>query len=283
MSARHLLIIDGNERETNEQQITHGGAATGEGYAAVLRQLDPAIEYTIVRPAGDDYRPPDCDRGVYHGAVITGSALHVYDTTPAVERQLTLVSEVFDAGIPVFGSCWGLQVATVVLGGRVHANPRGRELGIARAIRVNDRGCRHPLLAGKGAVFDAVAVHSDEVAQLPAGAAVLAGNAVSEVQALEVRQGDKWFWGVQYHPEFSLLDMAAIFLRYRDGLIDDGFFLSAQDVEAVAEDYRSLHRRPQQLALSWRYGLSSSVLAFASRTRELRNWLEAIGQPDRLV
>jgi GMP synthase (glutamine-hydrolysing) len=45
-------------------------------------------------------------------------------------------------GVPVWGSCWGLQIATVALGGSVRRNPRGRELAIARAITVTEAGRR---------------------------------------------------------------------------------------------------------------------------------------------
>ena len=276
MNPKSLLIIDGNRRESNEQQAAMGGMATGEGYAAVLRRIRPDLQYTIVRPAYADYRPPAIDAGAYYGAIITGSALHVYDAVPEVERQLVLAAEVFDAGIPVFGSCWGLQVACTVLGGRVHANPRGRELGIARGIHANERGREHPLLAGKGAVYDAVAIHTDEVAELPRGSTLLAGNDVSAVQVVAIAQGDKQFWGVQYHPEFSLFDIGTIFLRYRESLIADGFFTSTQALETLAQDFRSLDQNPDQLALSWRYGLGVSILDFDRRTRELRNWLQAI-------
>ncbi|WP_179957614.1 type 1 glutamine amidotransferase [Exilibacterium tricleocarpae] len=277
MNTKPLLIIDGNKRESNQQQAAMGGMATGEGYAAVLRRIDPAVQYTIVQPAYDDYQKPTFGPDDYRGAVITGSALHVYDAVPEVERQLALAAEVFDCGIPVFGSCWGLQVASTVLGGRVRANPRGRELGIARGICANQQGGEHPLLAGKGPVYDAVAIHTDEVVELPAGATLLASNTISEVQAVVIEQGDKRFWGVQYHPEFSLFDIGTIFLRYGEGLIADGFFTSLPALESLVRDFHSLDQKPDQLALSWRYGLSASVLDFDLRTRELRNWLQALG------
>ena len=47
------------------------------------------------------------------------------------------------------------------------------------------------------------------------GTTVLAANAHSDVQAAEIKVDGAVAWGVQYHPEFSLADMAAIVRRYR--------------------------------------------------------------------
>ena len=46
--------------------------------------------------------------------------------------------------------------------------------------------------------------HDDAVTRIPDGATVLAGNAYSEVQALVIPTDGSEFWGVQYHPDFSV-------------------------------------------------------------------------------
>ncbi len=273
MGSKKLLIIDGNKRHTNDAQQALGGKGTGAGYAAVLRQLEPALECTVVTPAYEDYQSGRIALRDFHGAVITGSALHVYDSEPAVRNQLELVTEVFEAGVPVFGSCWGLQLANVVLGGRVAANPRGKEVGIARCIYKTAAGGEHPMLVGKAPVFNAIAIHTDIVTELPSGSTLLASNDNSDVQAVEIVQGDKCFWGVQYHPEFSLFDMAAIYQRHHDTLLADGFVESSQALQTLVNDYLSLDRNPRQLNLNWRYGFDQWVLDFDARTLELRNWL----------
>ena len=43
-------------------------------------------------------------------------------------------------GLPVFGSCYGMQLGVAVLGGRLYANPSGLEIAIARDIRLSDAG-----------------------------------------------------------------------------------------------------------------------------------------------
>ena len=80
----------------------------------------------------------------YHGAVITGSALNIYSREAAVERQIDLAKAVFAAGVPCFGSCWGLQVGVTAAGGSVVRNPRGREFGFARRISYTRRAAITP-------------------------------------------------------------------------------------------------------------------------------------------
>src|SRR5262245_5214794 len=118
-----ILVIDGNEAATRAKHVSVGGTSSGEGYAATLQRLDAGIEGDIVRPADGEPKLPD---GValadYDGAVITGSALNIYSREIGVERQVDLAKAVFAAGVPCFGSCWGLQVGVTAAGGSVVRN-----------------------------------------------------------------------------------------------------------------------------------------------------------------
>jgi gamma-glutamyl-gamma-aminobutyrate hydrolase PuuD len=51
--------------------------------------------------------------------MFSGSPLHIYDRTLEVTRQIDFARAAFTAGLPAWGSCWGLQLATVALGGTV--------------------------------------------------------------------------------------------------------------------------------------------------------------------
>src|SRR6185437_2784641 len=96
-----------------------------------------------------------------------------------VTGQIDFARAVFAASVPVWGSCWGLQLAVVALGGSVRRNPRGRELPIARAITMTEAGRAHPLLASRPDVFDALCSHLDEIEKLPPNAQILAANEIS--------------------------------------------------------------------------------------------------------
>jgi GMP synthase (glutamine-hydrolysing) len=270
-----ILVIDGNEAETRARHVACGGTPSGEGYAATLRQLHPKLECDLVRPADEEPRLPD---GValkdYAGAVITGSALNVYDRSPAVQRQIELVKAVFDAGVPSFGSCWGLQVGVVAAGGTVVRNPRGREFGFARRIMLTAAGRDHAMFQGKPEVFEASTVHVDTVASLPPGGTPLAHNDMG-LQAAEIRfASGATFWGVQYHPEYSPAEIAAFARRYGEMLIRDGLVRDADELGQLASDLVELHEKPDDARLAWRFGVGSTVTDPAMRLAELRNWLD---------
>src|SRR5262245_46195542 len=68
----------------------------------------------------------------YDGFIWTGSNLTIYHDLPEVTRQIELSRAIYEAGVPQFGSCWGVQMAATAAGGEVKKKPRGREWSIAR-------------------------------------------------------------------------------------------------------------------------------------------------------
>jgi len=192
-----------------------------------------------------------------------------------VRDQIELTRAIWDKGIPAFGSCWGLQVMTAALGGKVHLNPNGREIGIARNIYQTDAGRQHAMFTDKPRAFDAVCVHEDEVAEVPACATVLASNATSRVQAAVMREEKRCFWGVQYHPEFELATVAAIIATRPARHISEGLARSEAEVADVVSDYRALSADHGRKDLAWKHGVGRDVLDGVRRTLEFRNWLTA--------
>ena len=273
MSRPSILVIDGNRREVREQQVAAGGSLTGEAYARTLESL-AAVRCEIVRPADGEVRlAEDAGLGGYDGVAITGSALNVYEGGAPVERQIELARATLAAGVPFFGSCWGMQVAVAAAGGRVRPNPLGREFGFARRIELNEAGRRHPMFAGKPPVFEAITVHRDDIAELPVGALPLAGNDMG-LQALELRHARGVFWGVQYHPEYSFAEIAACAVRYGPRLLEEGLFSDRGELETFVAELRALMRNPRDRRLAWKHGLGAAVQEEALRLAELRNWLE---------
>jgi GMP synthase (glutamine-hydrolysing) len=282
MSSPRLLVIEGNTAAGRAQQIAAGGCAASEGYAKLLHGLLPGAHIDIVyaADAGASLPSGEALEG-YDGAAITGSALHVYEGGPQVTRQIALVRSLLQAGTPFFGSCWGLQVLTVATGGSVRRNPKGRELGFGRGIRLTEEGRRHPMYIGKPDVFNAPTVHLDEVETLPPGAAVLATNAVSDVQSAEIRYNGAVAWGVQYHPEYPLREIAAIVRRIGSRLIEEGFFLDEHDITGFAGELDALDKDPADKRLAWRHGISKNVLDTRLRVSEVANWIEYHVLPKR--
>jgi GMP synthase (glutamine-hydrolysing) len=274
-----ILIVDGVPAASQERLAAHGGARLGDAYQAALRSQLPAglgdLE-CIILAAGDgipllnDFALSD-----FHGIAWTGSPLSAFEELDAVKAQVEFARTAFRSGVPCFGSCWGLQVMSVALGGRVHRHSRGPEVGVARQITLTDAGRAHPMYDGKAAVFDALCVHQDEVCRLPAGACLLAGNEFSAIQAAEMTDGDRSFWGVQYHPEYDLAQIAALFSVGAQRLVAAGFAATLADAETIAVDFKALHFDARRKDLAWRYGIGADILDPQRHRLEFANWLAA--------
>jgi GMP synthase (glutamine-hydrolysing) len=275
VSVARILVIDGNVAEVRARQVAALGYDSGVGYSRVLHRIDASLRVDIVLAAdGAAEFPTGVGLGDYDGVTMTGSALNIYNGGPPVTRQIDLAKAVFAAGIPFFGSCWGLQVAVTAAGGEVQANPQGREFGFARRILLTDAGREHPLFAGKPAVFEAPTVHRDGIAVLPRGAAILARNDFG-VQAAAFTFGRGSFWGVQYHPEYDYVDVAATTERYGDTLVSEGMFRNRPALDAFAAELRALQANPSDTTLLWKHALGSALQTEALRLLEIRNWLQA--------
>jgi GMP synthase (glutamine-hydrolysing) len=276
-SVLRFLVAESEPPEAREARRESVGCSSGETYLETLRGLAPGAECHRIKPADAQAGlPAGATLAGYDGVFLTGSPLHLYKETPETRRTVEFMRAVFASGTPSFGSCAGLQVATVAAGGTVRPNARGYEAAFARRITPTEHGRSHPLLAGRPPSYDAPAVHTDEVEALPEGAMLLAGNGVTAVQAAEIRFDAGVFWGVQYHPELALDEVAAALRRQADSLIETGLALSRDDVESFANDVDALHREPRRRDLAWRLGLDEQVTDTAKRQRELQNFIKVL-------
>jgi GMP synthase (glutamine-hydrolysing) len=274
-----VLIVDGNTPETNTQILKSGGRLQGELFERTLHgmgdfraQILFAADCSVPLPATEQL-------AAYDGIAWTGSALNLPQKTLPAMRQVELAKRALLCGAFIYGSCWGLQIVATACGGRVYPNPRGREIGIARQITLTTEGRHHPLMRERPLRFDALAVHRDIVAPLPESTMeVLAGNALCPIQAAELRLGSGRFWGVQYHPEYSLLDVASAFRRYGPSLVDEGLFTNLDEVETTAAFYDaggSADERCAQEAMD-QLEMQSDLAEAAFRNLEIRNWLREL-------
>ncbi|MEA2390402.1 MAG: hypothetical protein QOK31_511 [Solirubrobacteraceae bacterium] len=123
------------------------------------------------------------------GLILSGGPASVYaDDAPRLEREL------LDLGVPVLGICYGMQLLTRELGGRVEGAEVG-EFGRSQ-LTVREPG---RLLAGTPAEQSCWMSHRDTVFSAPPGFRELASSTASPVAALESTERD--VYGIQFHPE----------------------------------------------------------------------------------
>jgi len=132
---------------------------------------------------------PEVARRHPKGVILSGGPASVYEPgAPPLEREL------LELGIPVLGICYGMQLLSRELGGRVESAEVG-EFGRSQLI------VRKPgrLLAGTPHEQTCWMSHRDAVFEPPTGFAALASSTASPVAAFESRDRD--VYGIQFHPE----------------------------------------------------------------------------------
>ncbi len=277
-----ILVVDGYSKEGREDLRAGGATTAGELYARMLKDCAPnGADVDIVCPADPDAAlPKGAAIDQYDGIAWTGSSLTVFADDPKVTPQIEFAKAAFEAKVPGFGSCWAAQIAVVAAGGRCDVNPRGREMGIARKIALTPEGRAHPLYTGKKSVFDAFISHDDEVTHLPAGASLLAGNGHTHVQAVSVTHKGGVFWGLQYHPEYDLHELARLCYCRKQKLVDRGFFQDMDAAQHYVDLLEALHQDPGRKDLAWLLGIDEDVMNEDIRRAEVRNWIGLLVLPN---
>lgn len=281
MSLR-FLVVEGNVEGPRERHRATYGKTYAESYGAVLQSIEKDAIYDIALPADEGANIPDASGlEAYDGIFLTGSALNAYHATPEILRQVDLMRAIYKSRTPVFGSCWGLQMGAMAAGGDVQANPLGREVGIARRITKTKTGETHLLLADRPDSWDAPAIHLDLVSTLPGDITVLAKNSNTPVQAAEIRHDGGVFWGVQYHPEFSLVELSVILDRYKPTLLSEGFLRSEDEHSAYVAEFRAMGEDPTRHDLAWKHGIDGEILEKDRRLTEIRNFIAHYVKPEK--
>ena len=280
-TAPRFLIIDGYTKDARQQLQSGGASLAADLYTGMLDLCGPAgTGCDVIFPADPGASLPlGASIRDYDGVAWTGCSSCVFSGEPDVALQLEFARECFRQGVPAFGSCWAAQIAVVAAGGQVARNPKGREMGIARAITLSDEGREHPLYEGKPGMFDAFTSHDDEVTVLPDGAVRLAGNDFTRVQSVGVKQGGTEFWGLQYHPEYNLHEMARLMFCRLEKLVKLKLFADEAAGLAHIDQLEALHADPSRADIALALGLNPDVMDESLRTVEVRNWINHLVLP----
>ncbi len=279
-SPLRFLIIDGYPKLSRDEFDGVGMKHAWLLYAEMLKKYLPNAEYSVWFPS-DHAAPPDgLGPSHYQGILWTGCNLTIYHHNDIrVTRQIEYAKQAYEDGTPGFGTCWGLQMAAAAAGGEVKANPRGREMGLARKIHLTTEGAGHPFMEGKPPVYSGYISHLDEVTQLPPGAVLLASNDFTRVQAIEVKHKKGSFWATQYHPEYDLHEVARLITAREPKLVPEGFFRDHDELAGYVAKLETLHSNPTRKDLRWQLDIDDDVLSDGIRQAEFRNWINKLVLP----
>ncbi|MCF6224295.1 MAG: type 1 glutamine amidotransferase [Flavobacteriaceae bacterium] len=265
-----ILIVEGNVKRTRLEREKSGIIPYNLLFIKMLKILNPTILPDVVCPADDDKFLPNKEELLkYDGIMWTGSALCIMDKIPEVIRQLEFAQVIFESGVPLYGSCWGMQVATVVAGGKVAQSPIGLEIGISQPIKLTEEGKKSPFFTQREDDFKALCIHFDEVVEAPKNSKILASNNHSKIQAITFKYRKSHFFGVQYHPEFSTNIMVNIISFLSDKFVAVNAFPSMNEVKKLNDKLNNKNKLPQEIS------------NYLKHTQEIMSWLNYISKCKR--
>jgi GMP synthase (glutamine-hydrolysing) len=154
-----------------------------------------------------DHDPAEIARYGAKGIILSGGPESTIEAGAPRAAQ-----EVFDAGLPILGICYGMQTMAVQLGGATEAAD-AREFGHAQVELVAqdtllDGLKDHP---GSPPRLDVWMSHGDHVAKAPPGFAVTART--DRIPVAAMADEDKRWYGVQFHPEVTHTKSGQALLR----------------------------------------------------------------------
>ncbi len=123
------------------------------------------------------------------GIILTGGPANVYkENSPKCDSRL------FELGIPVLGICYGMQLISQLMGGKVESAGK-EEYGVFTATLNNGV----PIFNGFDEKNDFLMSHFDKVTKIPDGFEIISSTETTPIAAIQ--NTAKNLYGVQFHPE----------------------------------------------------------------------------------
>src|SRR6185503_12446306 len=141
-----------------------------------------------------------------HGIILSGGPASVYDRkAPAIPAEL------LQSGIPILGICYGMQLVTRLLGGKV-ARAMHREFGPAELSieHASDLFTGIELTHRGPTVWMS---HGDRIEAMPPGFVSIARTSNSPIAAMKSTDPTHPVYCLQFHPEVAHTEGGATILR----------------------------------------------------------------------
>ncbi len=140
------------------------------------------------------------DLSGHDGLLVMGGPQSATDspaTSPELVGVRALLAQALAADVPTLAICLGAQLLADVGGGSVRRGIDGPEVG-ATLVAKRDAADADPVFGPLPLSPDVIQWHHDEIAELPTGATLLAGNPHYPHQAFRVGRN---VYGLQFHIE----------------------------------------------------------------------------------
>ena len=138
------------------------------------------------------------------GIILSGGPLNVYQN-----NKFTFDKKILKLNIPVLGICFGHQILSKELGGRVKKS-KYREFGLATIKKISNSVLTKNFFNNKN-TSNVWMSHADQVSKMPKNFKVIASSKNSKLTIIENIKDN--FYGVQFHPEVTHTNNGKILLR----------------------------------------------------------------------
>ena len=138
------------------------------------------------------------------GIILSGGPLNVYQN-----NKFTFDKKILKLNIPVLGICFGHQILSKELGGRVKKS-KHREFGLATIKKISNSVLTKNFFNNKN-TSNVWMSHADQVSKMPKNFKVIASSKNSKLTIIENIKDN--FYGVQFHPEVTHTNNGKILLR----------------------------------------------------------------------
>jgi len=138
------------------------------------------------------------------GIILSGGPLNVYEN-----NKFKFDKKILKLGIPILGICFGHQILSKELGGKVKKS-KYREFGLATINKVSKSILIKNFFNNKN-TSNVWMSHADQVSKMPKGFKIVASTKNSKLTIIENSKNK--FYGVQFHPEVTHTSKGKILLR----------------------------------------------------------------------
>ena len=138
------------------------------------------------------------------GIILSGGPLNVYEND-----KFKFDKKILKLGVPILGICFGHQVLSKLLDGRVKKS-KHREFGLATIKKVSNSILTKNFF-NKDKTSNVWMSHADQVSKMPKNFKIIASTKNSKLTIIENIKDN--FYGVQFHPEVTHTNKGKILLR----------------------------------------------------------------------